>query len=88
MEHDQCIFNRVSYEISANGRCLPLEKFPYGKLYFEVMPSNVKEKVVIIHNNWIQGKSMKIQRFMDHNLWAENGSLCKEGNIEKNIFGR
>ena len=54
-------------------------KFPYGELYFDRMPKNLRENVVLIHNNWILGKTAKIERFINHNLWAESLTESEKG---------
>ena len=60
------------FETSANVRSLPMLKFPYGELYFDKMPTNFRKSVVLIHNNWILGKTKKIERFIKYNLWVES----------------
>lgn len=70
--HDQWVLNRLIFENSVNIRILPLVKFPYGELYFDKMPPNAKKNVIIIHNNWIIGRTNKIERFEKHNLWYKS----------------
>ena len=68
---NQWIFNRVVFEVGANGRCLPLTKFPYGEMYFNLMRDDMRQNVVIVHNNWIHGRHDKIKRFLINGLWYE-----------------
>ena len=56
-------------------------KFPYGELYFDRMPANLRKSVVLIHNNWITGKTKKIERFIEYNLWAESLHESKNGQL-------
>ena len=78
-ENDQWVFNRMVFENSANVRSLPMLKFPYGELYFDKMPANFRKSVVLIHNNWILGKTKKIERFIEYNLWAESQQESENG---------
>ena len=78
-ENDQWVFNRMVFETSANVRSLPMLKFPYGELYFDKMPANFRKSVVLIHNNWILGKTKKIERFIKYNLWVESLQESKNG---------
>lgn len=75
---DQVIFQKIVFEMSANGKVLPASHFPPGRHYFEDMCSLERQKVVIIHNNFIVGLQSKIQRFKEWNLWKpllqENGN--------------
>ena len=69
IRQDQIIFNKEAFEASTNGRVLPMTEFPCGILYFKEMSDEVREKVVIVHNNFISGIDKKVQRFKDFDLW-------------------
>jgi len=67
---NQPLFNRVlhgSKTVEHVG--LPNALFPSGKQYFDEMDENVKQKVVVVHNNFIQGHGAKKKRFQAAGLW-------------------
>ena len=52
--------------------------FANGEMFFENMPVEYRDKVVIVHNNFIVGKFRKILRFRSFGLWnpySEKGKL-------------
>jgi len=46
---------------------LPMEWFPNGQAYFDNNICN--DDKYIVHNNYISGMDLKIQRFKDHEMW-------------------
>ena len=66
---NQPLFQKAVYEISANGRILPMKYFPSGRRYFEIMKEKDRKNVFVIHNNFIVGKNNKINRFKEFDLW-------------------
>ena len=46
---------------------LPMEWFPNGQAYFDNNMCN--DDKYIVHNNYISGMDLKIQRFKDHEMW-------------------
>ena len=68
-DFNQRSFQKAIFTSMANGKSLPLENFPSGIIYFEQMPSNMRNRVFIIHNNFIVGKVKKIHRFKHFELW-------------------
>ena len=77
---NQQTFQLAVYESDANGRALPLRYFPNGKIFFESLSPEMRQDVVIIHNNFIIGKVNKIQRFKYFGFWyqdvAERSDIC------------
>ena len=71
---NQVTFQNAVYEASADGSVLPLKYFPTGRIYFELMPKDLRDKVYIVHNNFIVGKEKKIQRFKYFELWFSESS--------------
>ena len=69
---NQLTFQRAVIMTNANGRVLPVTHFPNGEIFFEQMPKQSRNQVVVIHNNFIIGLHKKIQRFTYFNLWAPN----------------
>ena len=63
---DQSVINHLK-DLS-NMDVLSIELFPNGKNYFD---RNIcdKNKIYIIHNNWIVGLNNKIKRFKENGLW-------------------
>ena len=54
---------------------LPRTRFPSGDMFFRThafLGLDVVFDVVIVHNNWINGKDNKIRRFKEVGLWVEN----------------
>ena len=78
---EQNMLQKVAFELSVNFGVLPVRFFPYGRAYFEAMPEKERSEVVVIHNNFMIGKSKKIQRFRDFRLWAiefQQNTKCKK----------
>ena len=69
---NQRSFQKAVIVSKAKGKALPLQYFPSGMIFFEQMPRSLREKVVVIHNNFIVGKNKKIQRFQYFGLWFTN----------------
>ena len=69
---NQPLFQKVVFEISADGRVLPTKYFPSGRQYFEVMTDEERKDVNVIHNNFVAGKENKIERFKAFDLWIQN----------------
>ena len=69
---NQPLFQKVVFEISADGRVLPTKYFPSGRQYFEVMTDEERKDVNVIHNNFVAGKENKIERFIAFDLWSQN----------------
>ena len=75
---NQISFQKVVFELSANGKVLPMDKFSPGNLYFETLSNEDRNSVVMVHNNHIKGKAKKIQRFEYFQLWTLNeGNVCQ-----------
>ena len=70
LHQDQNVIQRIAFELDANYAVLPMELFPSGRLYFETMSNQDREKIVVLHNNFIVGKEKKITRFKNFHLWA------------------
>lgn len=66
MNADQGVINHLK-ELS-NIDVLPIELFPNGKNYFDRKICD-KNKIYIIHNNWIKGLNNKVKRFKENGLW-------------------
>jgi len=82
---NQYVYNQVLLgygpKLGVTHSQLPRHEFPSGMLFFEGKhETNATRKVdpidharaVVVHNNWIQGRSLKIKRFRAHNLWLVN----------------
>ena len=49
------------------------ELFPSGQQYFvNMVSSNATQRVVVVHNNYIQGHDAKKKRFQDFGLWHQH----------------
>lgn len=82
-ELNQPIFNRLVLEDkNARGYALSRLEFPSGDLYFD---ENEQEGVVVVHNNFIQGKDKKIRRFQRVGLWMEDEEKKKNVPFWKQI---
>ena len=77
---NQVTFQKAVYETNANGKILPLKVFPNGKMFFEQMQKSLRNKVYVVHNNFIVGKEKKIQRFKQYQLWHYNPNAGKATN--------
>lgn len=56
------------------------DEFPTGKDYFK--KDGDKSKAIIIHNNWIAGKTNKQERFAQNGLWNLSGRLPPDESME------
>lgn len=65
-EDDQLIANKVANKYFDNINLLQPELFPNGNVYYN---HGMKDNVVIVHNNWMKGIDIKIQKFKEENLW-------------------
>ena len=75
---NQPLFQKVVFELSADGKVLPMKHFPSGRRYFEVMTGKERADVNVIHNNFIIGKENKIQRFKAFDLWVPNDKISSK----------
>jgi len=68
---NQPTFNEILHSKSSSVKHigLPSENFPNGVVYFEHFNDPQRQKVVIVHNNFIVGHDEKKQRFVSHGLW-------------------
>ncbi|XP_033624960.1 UDP-D-xylose:L-fucose alpha-1,3-D-xylosyltransferase 3-like isoform X2 [Asterias rubens] len=71
---DQVIMNKMLIEEKLPGlrkKVMSSQIFPNGKLYFanSQFYENHHEKAAVVHNNWVQSKEVKLQRFKANNLW-------------------
>lgn len=54
-----------------NVEVIPREILPDGRNYFEnQLP---KDKVLVVHNNWIAGHGRKVERWIKHHMWYVGG---------------
>ncbi|KAL4219906.1 hypothetical protein ACF0H5_020318 [Mactra antiquata] len=69
---NQRTFNKVfrANNHTVTYQALNTTLFPSGKQYFELFNVTQRADVVIVHNNWIVGHDVKVQRFKDVNLWV------------------
>ena len=74
---DQDLLQIIAFEHSVNFGVLPLKNFPTGEIYFDKMPKENWENVVVVHNNYAVGKGHKIQRFKNFHLWVEDFKSSK-----------
>jgi hypothetical protein len=52
------------------------ELWPNGRMYFrDDVNATTRARAVIVHNNFIRGKSKKLERFVKHGLWHPSGNL-------------
>ena len=64
---DQLLLNSFYEKYSNNIKCLSLELFPNGHVYYQ---QNIKNKdAYMVHNNHMIGIDTKIQHFKDEGLW-------------------
>ncbi|XP_022084582.1 UDP-D-xylose:L-fucose alpha-1,3-D-xylosyltransferase 3-like, partial [Acanthaster planci] len=71
---DQVLMNEMLTKNQIPGlrtMVLPSEIFPNGKLFFMTPGWRQlhRQSAAVVHNNWIQSKEKKLQRFKDHGLW-------------------
>ena len=83
---NQISFQKVVFELSANGKVLPMDKFSPGNVYFETLSNEDRNSVVMVHNNHIKGKTKKIQRFEHFQLWTLSEGKIHEFNSTNHIF--
>ena len=77
-KQDQSVFQSLAFKYSANFGALPIKFFPSGRTYFEAMSDEIRNEVVILHNNFINGKELKIKRFKKFNLWSPNSCIARK----------
>lgn len=65
-QDDQLIFNHFSKEYSDYFILLNEDLFPNGNSYYNL---GKKDKAMIVHNNWMVGIELKIDRFKEEGLW-------------------
>jgi rhamnogalacturonan II specific xylosyltransferase len=68
---NQPVFNKVLHKESLSIRHLDLPRveFPNGRDYFELFSQVYKDKVVVVHNNFVIGYEEKKERFIKEGLW-------------------
>ncbi|XP_038078723.1 UDP-D-xylose:L-fucose alpha-1,3-D-xylosyltransferase 3-like [Patiria miniata] len=71
---DQVLMNEMLTKDQIPGlkkMVMPSEIFPNGKLFFMTpgWRQQHRQSVAVVHNNWIQSKERKLQRFKEHGLW-------------------
>jgi Nucleotide-diphospho-sugar transferase len=77
-EDDQVVMNRVfsNYQQPLSYRVLDrTDGVLSGIQYFELASEEEKNRTLIVHNNWIKGKSTKLERFENASLWNPSGRL-------------
>eukprot|EP01065_Artemidia_motanka_P011152 TRINITY_DN15996_c0_g1_i3.p1 TRINITY_DN15996_c0_g1~~TRINITY_DN15996_c0_g1_i3.p1 ORF type:complete len:361 (+),score=103.33 TRINITY_DN15996_c0_g1_i3:65-1147(+) len=77
---NQYVFNQVVQSMkSLKHKPLPTDRFPSGARYFNrrhetnpnvTFPYYNRNRAVVVHNNWVQGKAAKVKRFQQHKLWS------------------
>jgi hypothetical protein len=66
-EDDQLIVNEIALKKYRDHiAILSPDLFPNGHVYYN---EDKKENAVIVHNNWMVGVEIKMQKFKDENLW-------------------
>ena len=66
-DDDQKIMNRLALtKYRKNIGLLPYEYFPNGNVYYK---KGIKNKAIIVHNNWMVGLKNKINSFKEEGLW-------------------
>ncbi|XP_071477386.1 uncharacterized protein [Diadema antillarum] len=70
---DQKILNDLldeKFDPNLRMKVLDSDLFPNGKLYFDVRWREQRRiPPVIVHNNWIEGHELKVERFKEHGFW-------------------
>lgn len=67
---NQPVFNRVIHSMkNIRHESLPRDLFPNGQEYFQLMTEKARQKVVVVHNNYIIGHDKKKLRFQKAGLW-------------------
>ena len=80
---NQPIFHTTRLSLMPRNRvkCLTLDKFPHGDIYFAGERKNYnspqRKNTIIIHNNYIRGYETKIWRFMKWGHWANKEEIVK-----------
>jgi Nucleotide-diphospho-sugar transferase/Polysaccharide biosynthesis len=71
-QQNQPIFHKILHTKSAvKHQPLPIANFPNGLMYFTEFNDDQREKVVVVHNNFIRGHDRKKERFEQTGLWKE-----------------
>jgi glycoprotein-N-acetylgalactosamine 3-beta-galactosyltransferase len=91
-DDDQKVMNRVlsDYQQPFSYRVLDRsDGVLSGKQFFELASEEEQRRALIVHNNWIVGKSAKLARFEDASLWNPSGRLdgvrydCDAGTVSR-----
>ena len=83
---NQISFQKVVFELSGNGKVLPMDKFSPGNIYFETLSNEDRNSVIMVHNNHIKGKAKKIQRFEHFQLWTLSEGKFHEFDSINHVF--
>jgi Nucleotide-diphospho-sugar transferase/Polysaccharide biosynthesis len=68
---NQPVFNNILRQKSdVRHAPLPRDTFPNGRDYFVNYTSAQRQATVIVHNNFIIGRDIKRDRFIEHGLWS------------------
>ncbi|XP_060597708.1 uncharacterized protein LOC132751545 [Ruditapes philippinarum] len=68
-EIDQVAFKKVVKSVTINISILDNRTFPTGWQYFDKYTEKQQESAIVVHNNWIVGKTAKLERFKKYKLW-------------------
>jgi hypothetical protein len=68
---NQIVFNNL-IQMSQNIKIATLNEslFPSGDIYFRKFSKKDRDNVAIVHNNFINGINLKIDRFKAFDLWS------------------
>lgn len=65
VEHKKLMKQSFGFHISK----LPLDEYPNGEIYFN---QNRRSNAKMVHSNYLQTTSEKVERFKEHNMWDES----------------
>jgi hypothetical protein len=72
LQVNQAAFNRAYKHSKLSLKILDIFLFPSGEFYFKKFSDIKRKHVIIVHNNFIEGHDMKLQRFKKFNFWFSN----------------
>jgi hypothetical protein len=55
---------------------LPLLQFPSGDQYFDTKDEGKYEQAIVVHNNFVMGHDIKVERFQKRGLWMTKTALA------------
>ncbi|XP_071943566.1 uncharacterized protein [Antedon mediterranea] len=72
-KNDQTILNALllykSYSSTLKRKVLNSDEFPNGQLFFNDSRIAYRNEAVVVHNNWVIGHDIKVERFKKTELW-------------------